>query len=63
MAAGLGVTEFNDEGAAAAEIRRLWLWVKAQLEGSAMPKQRRIVLSGVVTAMRERATSPTAGRR
>ena len=33
MAAGLGVTEYNDAGAAAAEIRRLWQWVEAKLEG------------------------------
>jgi chromosome partitioning protein len=33
MAAGLGVTEFNDAGTAAAEIRRLWQWIEAKLEG------------------------------
>lgn len=33
MAAGLGVTEFNDAGAAAAEVRRLWQWIDAKLEG------------------------------
>jgi chromosome partitioning protein len=33
MAAGQGVTEFNETGAAAAEIRRLWQWVDAKLEG------------------------------
>ncbi|MGO9419395.1 ParA family protein [Roseiarcus sp.] len=33
MAAGLGVTEFNETGAAAAEIRRLWQWIAAKLEG------------------------------
>jgi hypothetical protein len=27
------VTEFNDTGAAAAEVRRLWQWVDAKLEG------------------------------
>ncbi len=33
MAAGLGVTEFNEAGAAATEIRRLWQWIEAKLEG------------------------------
>ena len=33
MAAGLGVTEFNDAGAAAAEVRRLWQWIDTKLEG------------------------------
>jgi chromosome partitioning protein len=31
MAAGLGVTEFNPDGPAAAEIRRLWTWIDAKL--------------------------------
>jgi chromosome partitioning protein len=31
MAAGQGVTEFNDTGAAAAEMRRLWEWIDAKL--------------------------------
>jgi hypothetical protein len=31
----VGVTEFNDKGAAAAEMRRLWQWIDAKLEGSA----------------------------
>jgi hypothetical protein len=33
MAAGMGVTEFNGTGAAAAEVRRLWEWIDAKLEG------------------------------
>jgi chromosome partitioning protein len=33
MAAGMGVTEFNDSGAAATEIRSLWQWIDAKLEG------------------------------
>jgi chromosome partitioning protein len=33
MAAGLGVTEFNEAGPAASEIRRLWLWIDGKLEG------------------------------
>jgi chromosome partitioning protein len=32
MAAGLGVTEFNAEGAAANEIRQLWAWINNKLE-------------------------------
>jgi hypothetical protein len=28
----VGVTEFNDTGAAAAEMRRLWQWIDAKLE-------------------------------
>ena len=39
MAAGMGVTEFNAEGAAATEIRQLWSWVENKLE----PKGRRHV--------------------
>jgi chromosome partitioning protein len=38
MAAGLGVTEFNDAGAAAAEMRRLWQWIDAKLEGKRMAR-------------------------
>ena len=37
IAAGMGVTEFNSEGQAAAEIRALWAWMKSKLE----PKVRR----------------------
>jgi chromosome partitioning protein len=33
IAAGLGVTEFNEAGAAAAEVRKLWVWIDARLEG------------------------------
>jgi chromosome partitioning protein len=33
MAAGLGVTEFNEAGPAASEIRRPWLWIDGKLEG------------------------------
>jgi chromosome partitioning protein len=31
MAAGLGVTQFNPDGAAATEIRQLWTWIHAKL--------------------------------
>jgi chromosome partitioning protein len=31
MAAGRGVTEFNTDGLAAAEIRQLWTWIHAKL--------------------------------
>ena len=31
MAAGLGVTEFNPEGLAAAEIRQLWGWIEQKM--------------------------------
>ena len=39
MAQGLGVTEFNADGAAASEIRQLWSWVENKLE----PKGKRNV--------------------
>jgi chromosome partitioning protein len=39
MAAGMGVTEFNGEGAAAGEIRQLWNWIENKLE----PKGKRHV--------------------
>ncbi len=45
MAAGLGVTEFNDAGAAAAEVRRLWEWIDAKLEGKRMVRHDAIVLA------------------
>ncbi|MGD0187908.1 MAG: AAA family ATPase [Roseiarcus sp.] len=32
MAAGMGVTEYNSDGAAAAEIRQLWTWIENKLE-------------------------------
>jgi chromosome partitioning protein len=32
MAAGLGVTEFNETGAAAFEIRQLWNWIDCKLQ-------------------------------
>lgn len=32
MAAGMGVTEYNADGAAAAEIRQLWSWIEKKLE-------------------------------
>jgi hypothetical protein len=38
MAAGFGVTEFNDTGAAAAEMRRLWQWIDAKLEGKRLAR-------------------------
>jgi chromosome partitioning protein len=39
MAAGMGVTEFNADGAAATEIRQLWSWIENKLE----PKGKRHV--------------------
>ena len=33
IGAGQGVTEFNSEGAAAAEIRRLWAWIDNRTKG------------------------------
>jgi chromosome partitioning protein len=45
MAAGLGVTEFNDAGAAAAEVRKLWQWIHAKLEGKRTARQDAIVLA------------------
>jgi hypothetical protein len=45
MAAGLGVTEFNDAGAAAAEVRKLWQWIDAKLEGKRTARQDAIVLA------------------
>jgi chromosome partitioning protein len=35
MAAGMGVTEYNPEGLAAAEIRQLWNWIELKLEPKA----------------------------
>jgi chromosome partitioning protein len=32
MAAGMGVTEYNDTGAAAHEIRQLWTWIDNKLQ-------------------------------
>jgi len=43
----VGVTEFNDTGAAAAEMRRLWQWIDEKLEAKSQVKT--AVLSGVVT--------------
>ena len=45
MAAGLGVTEFNGAGAAAAEMRRLWQWIDEKLEGKRAPRHDTIVLA------------------
>jgi chromosome partitioning protein len=39
MAAGMGVTEFNETGAAAFEIRQLWNWIDNKLQ----PKVKRYV--------------------
>ncbi len=39
MAAGMGVTEFNEDGVAANEIRQLWSWIDNKLE----PKGKRHV--------------------
>jgi chromosome partitioning protein len=33
LGAGLGVTEFNPEGKAAAEVQGLWVWVSKRLKG------------------------------
>lgn len=40
MAAGMGVTEFNEAGAAASEIKQLWSWIENKLE----PKGKRNVV-------------------
>jgi chromosome partitioning protein len=37
---GQGVTEFNPDGQAAAEIRRLWAWLEVRVAGAARPAAR-----------------------
>jgi chromosome partitioning protein len=46
MAQGLGVTEFNADGAAAAEIRLLWAWVENKLKQSEEPGSVGVKLDG-----------------
>jgi chromosome partitioning protein len=45
IAAGQGVTEFNGDGQAAAEARRLWEWIDAKLEGKRMARHDALVLA------------------